>query len=301
MGAEGSKPAVQRRDDGKDAYGPRPEGRGATLIAMRVQGILLSLWVAGAAGAQTTRELAEINWMEFRELVPAKIQTVLLPTGTLEAHGVINNGADILAPTALARAMAPRVNALVAPAIPYGVTGSLDAYAGGFSISEAAYRAYVADVLTGLARNGFRNLIVVNGHGGPQTAILNEVAESVGRTHRVRTLVTNWWSYCSDITLKIFGEDGGHAGWNETAFIQAIDPRLVRQERYTDRLALARPAEGAWSAYPFPATIILYKPGQGYVRFDQAKAKAYFDAVVEKMTALVQEVIARWDEAAVLR
>jgi creatinine amidohydrolase len=266
---------------------------------MRVIGILLGL--TATVAAQSTRELAELNWMEFRELVPAKIQTVLLPTGTLEAHGVINNGADMLAPLALARAVAPRVNALVAPVVPYGVTGSLDAYAGGFSISEAAYRAYVGDVLAGLARNGFRNIIVLNGHGGPQTAILNGLAEQVGRERRVRTLVVNWWSYCSDVTLRIFGEDGGHAGWNETAMIQAIDPKLVHPERYSERLALPRPAEATWSAYPFPAPIILYKPGEGYPRFDQAKAKAYFDAVVEKLTALVRDVIERWDQAGVLR
>lgn len=266
---------------------------------MRTLCLLLS--VVAAAAAQSTRELADLNWMEFRELVPGRIQTVLLPTGTLEAHGVINNGADMLAPLALARAIAPRVNALVAPGIPYGVTGSLDAYAGGFSVSEAAYRAYVTDVLAGLARTGFRNLIVINGHGGPQSPILNQVAERTGRERGVRTLVVNWWSYCSDVTLRIFGEDGGHAGWNETAMIQAIDPRLVKAERYADRLALPRPADGTWSAYPFPATIILYKPGEGYPRFDQAKTKAYFDAVVEKLAALIRDVIARWDEAGVLR
>jgi creatinine amidohydrolase len=267
---------------------------------MRLLDLALVVGPTLTALAQPSRELADLNWMEFRELVPGKIRTVLLPTGTIEAHGAINNGADVVAPVALARAMAPRLNALVAPAIPYGVTGPLEAYAGGFSISEAAYRAYAGDVLAGLARNGFRNLIVINGHGGPQTAILNEAAETAGRAHRVRTLVTNWWTICSDVTLKVFGEDGGHAGWNETAFIQAIDPKLVRSERYSDRLALPRPPEGAWSAYPFPATIILYRPGQGYVRFDQAKAKAYFDAVVDRMTAVVQDIIARWDEAGVL-
>jgi hypothetical protein len=40
----------------------------------------------------STREMDRINWMEFREAVPSKIQTVLLSTGTLEPHGVINNG-----------------------------------------------------------------------------------------------------------------------------------------------------------------------------------------------------------------
>ena len=269
----------------------------------RYRTLLTLLWLllgsVPLAAQTTSRDLADLNWMEFRELVPAKISTVLLPTGTLEAHGVIHNGADATAPLALARAMAPKLNALVAPVVPYGVTGSLDVYAGGFTVSETAYRAYLAEVLAGLARLGFRNLIVVNGHGGPQTAILNDLAEKTGREHRVRTLVANWWAYCSDVTLKVFDEDGGHAGWNETAFIQAIDPKLVRPERLSAASATPRPAEGAWSAYPFPSSIILYQPGQGYVRFDQAKADAYFKAVVEKMTALVADTIAKWDQAGI--
>jgi len=183
-----------------------------------------------AAFPQTprSREVSELNWMEIRELVPTRVTTVLLPTGTLEAHGAAANGADAIAPLALARKMAPRLNALVAPAVPYGVTGSLDAYAGSLTISGNAYGPYMQDLLAGLAGMGFRNIIIVNGHGGPQTEILNRVAESVGREKHVRTLVTNWWAICSDVTLKVFGEDGGHAGWNETAFLQAIDPNLVR-------------------------------------------------------------------------
>ncbi len=257
------------------------------------------LTAAIAFSQPSTREFGDLNWMEFRELVPAKIRTVLVPTGTIEAHGVVNNGADITAPVAIARAMAPKVDALVAPVIPYGVTGSLDAFAGNFSISESAYRAYVGEVLAGLARTGVKNILVINGHGGPQTAILNDLAETTGRAHRVRTLVINWWAHCSDVTMKIFGEDGGHAGWNETAFIQAIDRRLVQQKRYSDALATPRAPAGAWSAYPFPSSIILYQPGQGYVKFDQAKADAYFQGVVAKMTALAEETIRKWDAAGI--
>jgi len=249
--------------------------------------------------AQSTRDLNDLNWMEVRELVPAKVQTVLLPTGTLEAHGVANNGADNTAPVAIARDMAAGINALVAPAVNYGVTGSLDAYAGGFTISEPAYRAFMTDVLAGYARNGFKNIIVINGHGGPQTAILNDLTEKIGREYRVRTLVVNWWAYCSDVTVKVFGEDGGHAGWNENAFIQAINPKLVQPERYKDSLATPRPPAGTWSAYPFPSSIILYQPNQGYVKFDQARADAYYKAVVEKMTALAKDTIAKWDESGI--
>ena len=245
----------------------------------------------------TTRDLNEINWQEFAEFVPARSETVLIPTGTVEAHGVANNGADNTAPEALAKAMAPRLNAFVAPVLAYGMTGSLDGYPGTFGVSEAAYRLMITDILTGWARNGFRNLIVVNGHGGGQTAVLSDVAEKVSRQLRVRILVTNWWSVCSDVTLRVFGEDGGHAGWNETAFIQAINPKLVHPERYKASMATARPEAGTWSAFPFPSPIILYKAGQGYPKFDQGKAEAYFQAVVEKMTVLVSETIGKWDAA----
>src|SRR5215213_5966779 len=117
----------------------------------------------------STREMERINWMEFKEVVPSKITTVLLPTGTLEPHGVVNNGADITAPVAMARVIAPRVNAMIAPVIPYGITGSMEAYPGAFQIPEAAYRPYMKAVLEGLAKNGFRSIIILNGHGGPQT------------------------------------------------------------------------------------------------------------------------------------
>ena len=118
----------------------------------------------------STRELERVNWMELREHVPKHSQTVLLPLGTLEAHGVTANGADILAPVAIARDIAPGLEAFVAPVIPYGFTGSMDAYPGAFTVPEDAYRAYVRAVLVGLARNRFRNIVMVNGHGGGQTA-----------------------------------------------------------------------------------------------------------------------------------
>jgi creatinine amidohydrolase len=244
-----------------------------------------------------TRDLSDINWMEFKEVVPAKVTTVILPTGTLEPHGVINNGADITAPVALARKIARDVNAMVAPVIPYGITGSMDAYPGAFSISESAYRAYVRDVLAGLAKCGFRTIVIINGHGGPQTAVLNQVAAEVGQDKRVRTLVVNWWSYASDVTLAVFGEDGGHAGWNETAFIQAIDPKLVHRERYSDELATPNAAPGTYSAYPAPSSIGLYKAGQGYVKFDQAKADDYFAKVCQKVAKLIIDTRRKWDMA----
>jgi creatinine amidohydrolase len=259
--------------------------------------------LAFVAPAQTdsdivsTREMERINWMEFKEVVPSKITTVLLPTGTLEPHGVINNGADNTAPFAISKTIARRTNAMIAPTLPYGMTGTMEAYPGAFQISESAYRPFVKQIMEGLARNGFRNIIVINGHGGPQTAVLQAVAAEVSAERRVRILVVNWWSFASDETKAVFGEDGGHAGLNETAFIQAIDPTLVHPERYSSDLATAYPAAGTWYAVPFPSSIGLYQKGQGYPRFDAKKAEDYYKKVTDKVADLVIDVVRKWDAA----
>jgi len=245
----------------------------------------------------STREMDRINWMEFKEIVPSKITTVILPTGTLEPHGVINNGADNTAPTAMAKTISRRVNAMIAPTLPYGMTGSMEAYPGAFQITESAYRPFVKQILEGLVKNGFKNIIILNGHGGGQTAVLQSVAAEVATEKRVRTLVINWWSFASDETKAVFGEDGGHAGLNETAFIQAIDPNLVHPERYKPDLATPYPAPGTWSAVPFPSSIGLYQKGQGYPGFDQKKADEYYKKVTDKVAALIEEVVRKWDLA----
>jgi hypothetical protein len=37
------------------------------------------------------------------------------------------------------------------------------------------------------------------------------------------------------------------------------------------------------------------------VRFDQAKAQEYFKAVADKMSELVRETVAKWDQAGIFR
>jgi creatinine amidohydrolase len=278
---------------------------------MRVRLLALIAFAVGsfafpgpAAGQQSvgpisTRMMDDLNWMEFRQIVPAKTKTVLVTVGTLEPHGVINNGADNTAPVAIAQAIADDVNALIAPHIPYGVTGSMAPYPGAMHIPEEAFRVYVRAVLEGMVKNGFKNIIIINGHGGGQAGILNQLASELAMAHGVNTLVINWWSLASDATFAVFGEDGGHAGNNETAFIQAVKPKLVHQELYTGKdMATANPAPGTWSATPFPSTIGLYKEGQGYpTDFDQKKADDYYRRVIAKVKGLVQDTLKKWQMA----
>ena len=265
--------------------------------------IMTAATLAAAAAAQTkpptTREMALICWQEFGELVPARVRTVLVPFGSLEPHGVIPNGTDSLAPEAMARDIAVRVDALIAPTLNYGVTEAMKAYPGAVSIPAAAYAPFAEAVLDNLAANGFKNIIVLNGHGG-NTAVLNEAATRVANARRVRVLVVNWWTLADDITKAVFKENGGHAGNNETAYMQAIVPGHIHPERYKPEMATPNPApSGAYYAVPVPSTILLYEKGQGYPTFDAGQAKEYFRKVNDRVAELVLDTIKKWDLAGV--
>jgi len=276
----------------------------AKMIWATLAATMMTTLAAGASAqtkAPTTREMALLCWQEFGELVPARIRTALVPFGSLEPHGVIPNGTDSLAPEAMARDIAARVDALIAPTLNYGVTEAMKAYPGAVSIPGEAYAPFAEAVLDNLAANGFRNIIVLNGHGG-NTAILNAAATKVANARRVRVLVVNWWTLADDITKAVFKENGGHAGNNETAYMQAIVPEHIHPERYKPEMAAPNPSPaGAYTAVPVPSTILLYEKGQGYPTFDAAQAKEYFRKVNDRVAELILDTIKKWDLAGVYK
>lgn len=243
------------------------------------------------------RELNKINWMEFSSLVPSKINTILLPVGTVEAHGVTPNGTDNIIAETICGDIAEQTNSMIAPTISYGVTGSLRAFPGSMEIKAENFRNYVSDVLNELANIKFKNIIIMNGHGATQTDILNELAKKISDEKNVRILVINWWNYTLDITEEVYGESGGHAGNNETGYMITVTPDRILKDKYNKDMATAYPPKGTWSAYPFPLTIGLYEPGQGYPDFDVNKANLFRKKVNKKVADLINEIIQKWNKA----
>lgn len=248
----------------------------------------------------TTREMNLLTWQEFSDFVPEKIETVLLPVGSIEPHGVIPNGTDNLAPQAMSREIAPRVNSLIAPTLNYGITEAMAAYPGAVSVSADSYAPFIEDILKGLADCRFKNIIILNGHGG-NTDALKRAATSVSNQCRVRILVVNWWALASEDTFAVFDQNGGHAGNNETAYIQAVVPEHIHPEQYDPEMAVVNPVGGSWYAVPVAASILLYEKGQGYPTFDRKQAEEYFRRVNERVTGLIEEIIRKWDKAGLYR
>ena len=68
-------------------------------------------------------EMAHYSWMRLASIVPEITDRVILPVGTIEAHGATCIGSDTYIPINLAKLAAKKCNALIAPAITHGATG----------------------------------------------------------------------------------------------------------------------------------------------------------------------------------
>ena len=159
------------------------------------------------------------------------------------------------------------------------------------TVEPENFKAYVIDVVDSLADIGFKNVIVLNGHGG-NNAALKEIAVSAHRDLEINIAVIHWWELCEDVTTEFFGHVGGHAGTDETAMVQAIDPDLVDEDTYDPALAyLFR--RGA-DIYPVPGSILLYKEGEGYPEFDASRAKEYQARVFTAVGDFVEMVLKKW-------
>jgi creatinine amidohydrolase len=238
-------------------------------------------------------KLENLNWMEFEELVPKKINTIILPVGTIEAHGVVSLATDVQIPQRISEMMAEDLKAIIAPPVYYGVTRNLYHFPGSLSVSSRTFENYLYEIIDSLAEKGFSKIVVINGHGGHLSELKN-AALKVYKARKAKIAVIHWWLLCADVTKEVYGVAGGHGGIDETAGILAIDKNLVKKSRYKKEMAYK--GTEAMNVMPFPSAIGLYKKDEGYPDFDEKKAKIYLKKVAEKIKKELQDVFKRWSK-----
>ncbi len=241
------------------------------------------------------RGLQRLTWTKVKRLVPETINTILLPIGTVEAHGAAALGTDNIIPETLARMTAERVNALIAPTLNYGITRSLYQYPGSMTIRPEHFAPFVADILTSLVDRRFKHIIILNGHGG-NNAALKDAAYAVHYQRQAFIAVVHWWQLTADLTKEYFGEAGGHAALDETACLQAIDPALVDRSEYSEKMTYL--VQGGADVFPSPGSVLLYVKGEGLPNFDQKQADGYLPRVAQAVGDFVLSVLDQWRQLA---
>ena len=176
-----------------------------------------------------TRQFIELTQPEISAQFK-KNPLVIFPAGSVEQHGPhLPTGTDIFASVVIGEEVARRMDGLVLPPVPFGVTPMHMPFEGTISFSPETYIAVVKEVCASTAKHGARYLLVINWHEGniPSLAI---AAESLHRDHGM-TVLTAQACY---VAAEMYGRDMGgltHGGEIEAHAVLAYRPELVHLER----------------------------------------------------------------------
>jgi creatinine amidohydrolase len=155
---------------------------------------------------------------------------VILPAGSVEQHGPhLPTGTDIFAANVIAHAVAERMDGLVLPGGPLGVTPLHMPFEGTITLTPETYMKVVTETCVATARHGAKYLLILNWHEGniPALAI---AAESLHRDHGM-TVLTVQACY---VAAEMFGAEFGgltHGGEIEALAVLAFRPDLVHLDR----------------------------------------------------------------------
>ncbi|MFB0564426.1 MAG: creatininase family protein [Candidatus Aminicenantaceae bacterium] len=241
-------------------------------------------------------------WMRLAKVVPELTDRVILPIGTVESHGAVAIGADNIIPNNLAEMIWNECNALIAPPINHGFTGqSISQFPGSITVREDIFEEYIYDVLKNLTRTGFKNILIINGHGGntePTKRAMTRLHVETG----AHFMVVDWWKIAFNIVNEVYGakaQQPGHGDMEEAALVMAYDPKLVDKEMYEklgkDNVGTAG-AESGFVMMPSWATSRYPEKGLGYLDFDVERAKEYTRKKADYIADIFLEAVKRWEK-----
>lgn len=156
----------------------------------------------------------DLNWFQLEGYLE-RDDRIVLPLGSTEQHAYLSLETDnILAERVAAEAAEP-LGVPVLPALAYGLTPSFGAYPGSPTLRVGTLVAVVHDLLDSLLAQGFRRILIVNGHGGNAPA--DAARREWGAAHPgSEVLFHNWWiGRRVSALVQELDPGASHASWME--------------------------------------------------------------------------------------
>jgi creatinine amidohydrolase len=136
-------------------------------------------------------KIGEMDWRAVESWL-AHDDRCVVPLGSTEQHAGLSLSVDsILSERVAAEAAAP-LGVPVFPVLAYGITPAFAAYPGTISLRATTYLTVLTEMLEGLYAQGFRRILLCNGHGG-NTPGSAAALEFMGQHPDGRTRWHDWW------------------------------------------------------------------------------------------------------------
>lgn len=189
--------------------------------------------------------LEELTWLEVRDAIRAGKTTVIVPTGGIEQSGpYLALGKHNYVNRAMCSAIARKLgNALCAPNVPFVPEGNIDPpsahmrYAGTISVTDATYRALLAEIASSLKAHGFTHVVLIGDSGGNQSGMKAVAADLGAKWAGGRTAIHFVPEYYDYAGATRFAER--ELGWKQvdeghhddpviSSIMMTVDPDAVR-------------------------------------------------------------------------
>lgn len=158
--------------------------------------------------------VSDLNWGQIEAYLKAG-DLAVLPLGSTEQHAGLSLSVDSILSEKVALDAAEPLGVPVFPVLAYGVTPYFLAYPGTVSLRVETYVRVVRDILDSLSGQGFRRILIVNGHGGNAPAgslAIEWMADNPGCAVKFH----NWWNAPGTFAkVQEIDTVASHASWME--------------------------------------------------------------------------------------
>jgi creatinine amidohydrolase len=165
----------------------------------------------------------ELNWFDIESYLEGE-DRLMLVLGACEQHGYLSLLTDVKIPLALADAASQQTGVLVAPPLNFGSSPYFLAYPGTLSLRLTTLLDLVEDLVRSAHGQGFRRILVLNGHGGNDGA-RGRLFELASQLPDLRLAWYAWWqSHSVEAVAQANDLKPTHASWLEAfPFTQVAD------------------------------------------------------------------------------
>src|ERR1700731_5390845 len=158
--------------------------------------------------------ISEMNWMMVEEYLKRDDRCVL-PLGSTEQHAYLSLSVDSILAERLATEVAELAGVPVFPVLAYGITPYFRAFPGTITLRVQTYMSIVRDILDALAEQGFKRILIVNGHGG-NTPAQGLVGDWIADHPGIKIKFHNWWNAPKTwAQVQAIDPVASHASWME--------------------------------------------------------------------------------------
>lgn len=232
--------------------------------------------------------IGELTMTEYKAALK-KTKTLIIPFGTVEAHGShLPLNTDTLIIREVVKEAASKAAVFMSPPIQYGVCTSTGQHPGSIGITTKTLRLVTLDIVRDAYSKGLRNFILVSGHGGgAHIQALKDAGESlVCEYDDMKMAACCIYDIIGNETDGIIETMGdSHAGEMETSLVLHLAPRLVKGRAKEEYPSFPRPLIVRNKLKYWPGAV-WGNPGKATV----AKGERVFGIMVDALVRLVGQV-----------